>query len=967
MKTKNIFRMLLVATALLMGANNVKAEETIVWEGNQTYKIDIPASEFANISEGTILRVYAEEGGKIQIGYCENYQIYPYWQSVFEWGSNGFIESSANDYYSFYNTTEKCYKFVLTETEATAISQKSIAFNCEKNVTKVTIETSGGGGGGTTDPVDVSLSFDPTSLSVKYGQTVSGPAITATANNTTVTGLTYTYTSNNTSIATVSNTGDVTGVAVGSTTITVSWGAITGYNAGSTTYNVTVGKADASITFGGNVELTFGDTFTPPTVTTTPTNATVTYTTSNPNVVFIGEDGSIVPVGVVENEESSTATITGSIAESTNYTAASASYTVTVNKPTRQGAVWNGALWLNNFDVHPTISKSIFSTAQSGGYLRFYGTVGPKNGTYWKFEIVGPTWDDPRLIAVDANNCNQVIGDSNGFGDGYIDIPVDNVNLNSISQVILNGQNLTITAIEVIAPAQPTESISFSPNEVDFVFGGTYQAPAVTKTPADASVTYSSSDINVAAIDGNGNVVPVGEGTATITGTIANTNVSATYTLNVTAPTRTGAVWNGAAWLGSYCRENYGGGFQPSIPTTNLQTAQVGDIIRFYGKLGPLGLDVNESLNNEFIWRVEVHDASDWTSLADINSADVNNSSDNANFQKGYFDMVIDDDILNKLNRAANLKLNGHNLTITAVELINGVPPVQKYTVTPVYTSHGTFTLSADDANIAEGLEEGTTVTITAMPSSGYQVGDISISYDSFRTVTYTGIGNNQYTFEMPAANVTVTVTFTEIDQSFAVNMGDYNYRTYVNSTDKLDFSRAVDVEGYVTTAVNTTSTGSEVHFVQVTGVCPAGTPLLLKKTGSNCKLWKSEATATLPAAYQPLLVAGTGAPVQDAYIYVLTYHAGKGLNGNGYVFAETTYQEATVPTDRAYLDLRSSNANARGQVSIRLMKGDESTGISNIEAEQTDTNVIYDLRGQRVEHPTKGLYIINGKKVVIK
>ena len=33
MKTKNIFRMLLVAAALLMGANNVKADNETVWTG----------------------------------------------------------------------------------------------------------------------------------------------------------------------------------------------------------------------------------------------------------------------------------------------------------------------------------------------------------------------------------------------------------------------------------------------------------------------------------------------------------------------------------------------------------------------------------------------------------------------------------------------------------------------------------------------------------------------------------------------------------------------------------------------------------------------------------------------------------------------------------------------------------------------------------------------------------------------
>ena len=42
-------------------------------------------------------------------------------------------------------------------------------------------------------------------------------------------------------------------------------------------------------------------------------------------------------------------------------------------------------------------------------------------------------------------------------------------------------------------------------------------------------------------------------------------------------------------------------------------------------------------------------------------------------------------------------------------------------------------------------------------------------------------------------------------------------------------------------------------------------------------------------------------------------------------------------------------------------------TGIVNVSREQRNGETIYNLRGQKVENPTKGLYIINGKKVVIK
>ena len=50
--------------------------------------------------------------------------------------------------------------------------------------------------------------------------------------------------------------------------------------------------------------------------------------------------------------------------------------------------------------------------------------------------------------------------------------------------------------------------------------------------------------------------------------------------------------------------------------------------------------------------------------------------------------------------------------------------------------------------------------------------------------------------------------------------------------------------------------------------------------------------------------------------------------------------------------------------ISVKPYSGD--TGISNVSA-STKTNITYTLDGRRVENPTKGIYIMNGKKVVIK
>jgi hypothetical protein len=44
-----------------------------------------------------------------------------------------------------------------------------------------------------------------------------------------------------------------------------------------------------------------------------------------------------------------------------------------------------------------------------------------------------------------------------------------------------------------------------------------------------------------------------------------------------------------------------------------------------------------------------------------------------------------------------------------------------------------------------------------------------------------------------------------------------------------------------------------------------------------------------------------------------------------------------------------------------------ETTGIEGIEAPAAQKAVFYNLKGQRVDNPTSGIYIVNGKKVTVK
>ena len=85
------------------------------------------------------------------------------------------------------------------------------------------------------------------------------------------------------------------------------------------------------------------------------------------------------------------------------------------------------------------------------------------------------------------------------------------------------------------------------------------------------------------------------------------------------------------------------------------------------------------------------------------------------------------------------------------------------------------------------------------------------------------------------------------------------------------------------------------------------------------------------------------------------------------YGFAGGQFVKAAVATAnpfRAYVKVpRSANAPATLQ-----WLGDDATGISDYKAEDGSARKeVFDLQGRRVENPTRGIYIINGKKTVVR
>lgn len=102
-----------------------------------------------------------------------------------------------------------------------------------------------------------------------------------------------------------------------------------------------------------------------------------------------------------------------------------------------------------------------------------------------------------------------------------------------------------------------------------------------------------------------------------------------------------------------------------------------------------------------------------------------------------------------------------------------------------------------------------------------------------------------------------------------------------------------------------------------------------------------------------------------DYYYYRLTmYNEKPGFwwksdNGAGFALA----------ANKAYLKVPTSEAGTVASLASGFTLGDhETTGVNDVRSKTEDTrNEVYNLAGQRVTQPTKGLYIVNGHKVVIK
>jgi uncharacterized protein YaiE (UPF0345 family) len=167
---------------------------------------------------------------------------------------------------------------------------------------------------------------------------------------------------------------------------------------------------------------------------------------------------------------------------------------------------------------------------------------------------------------------------------------------------------------------------------------------------------------------------------------------------------------------------------------------------------------------------------------------------------------------------------------------------------------------------------------------------------------------------------------------------------------------------------------GSEDRLIykELKDVIPAGTAVMLRGEKNQGKTYELKVTEAEPFVGSNLLIGSDEPTFTFSYIkmpccfYKLAYGPSntKYARTFGWFWGANNGDAFSIDGHRAWLAIPKTASNARMYI---IFSDDDATGIEQPTADSEDAEDFYNLNGQRVTAPTKGLYIRNNKKVIIK
>ncbi len=304
------------------------------------------------------------------------------------------------------------------------------------------------------------------------------------------------------------------------------------------------------------------------------------------------------------------------------------------------------------------------------------------------------------------------------------------------------------------------------------------------------------------------------------------------------------------------------------------------------------------------------------------------------------------------------------------------------------FTSTGLSSVTIEDGveTIVDYAFNNTRLTSVTIPASVTSVGEKAFRMCSdLTTVTFEGTSLNTYgenAFQGYNASLKIYVPIGSINEyatgwsAYAsmvkttltgnqISSGDFEgyWSTYYNSGCAVTVDE--DTHIYYSSAVSGTSATLTENTTDK--VITAGQAVVLKSTASPITLTYSADASSY--AYTSNQLAGVDAETTisssdyaSKYIYTLANESGLGF----YKYYASDYTDnTTLAANKAFLALESA-ASARGFV----FQFEETTGVNEelrMKNEEFAPATYYNLKGQKVQKPTKGLYIKNGKKVLFR
>lgn len=214
--------------------------------------------------------------------------------------------------------------------------------------------------------------------------------------------------------------------------------------------------------------------------------------------------------------------------------------------------------------------------------------------------------------------------------------------------------------------------------------------------------------------------------------------------------------------------------------------------------------------------------------------------------------------------------------------------------------------------------------------------------------IVYGNVKKYKTTYEFDYNNYLVSYTAPE-RASLPATDGTANYATF--SSDKnVEF---VDATVYAVNVQNNVLQLNEVTSKQV----PAGTGVLIMSEKEKAPYFDIDEAA----AIENNLLKPASEEMSGSYtFYKLAYDDYTNQTGLGFYWGAENGAAFNVKDGTAYLAVPNAES-----VKGFLLDGTP-TAIEGVEAEST-TGVIYNLSGQRVQKAQHGLYIVNGKKLLVK